>query len=221
MQPVPDTGRCYRCLRPRSRCYCNRIRPLETRTHFALCMHTREYRHQKTGTGRLARLALTHSQIFTGMDFTHDGALNALLNDPAYAPHLLFPGPAAIQISRGEKPALAPGRKLLVVLVDATWPWARKILRASSNLRALPCLSLDPTAPSRFAIKRQPHPACVSTIEAAYEVLLALAASGMEDPGLDFNPLVGLLEDLVAYQIERKKAEAESAAAPLSGRGTP
>jgi DTW domain-containing protein YfiP len=177
-------------------------------------MHTREYRHQKTGTGRLTCLSLTNSRLFTGEDFTHDVALNEFLADPAYAPHLLFPGPSAVRLSDGEKPLLPPGKKLLVVLVDATWPWARKILRASSNLRALPCLALEPATGSRFGIKKQPHPACVSTIEAAYELLLALESCGLEDGGEDYRPLVALLEDMVEYQRKRKREDSPAPRPP-------
>lgn len=197
-QEIP--GRCYRCLRPRSRCYCDRIVPLPTRTRFAICVHPHEYRHQKCGTGRLCGIALSRAELFVGVDLSEHEGLNARLNDPALSPWLLYPGENAVNLSDGMPPALAPDRELLVVILDGTWYEAGKMLRRSRNLQALPRVAFTPATPSRFSIKRQPHTWCLSTIEAAYELLGALEATGFEQLGDTRSSLLGILDDLVHHQ---------------------
>jgi len=198
------TGRCYRCLRPRSRCYCARIAPLETRTRFALCIHPDEYRHQKCGTGRLCRIALPQSELFVGVGFDGNDRLNALLGDPRLSPWLLYPGPDAIDLSSGSPFLLPPGRELLVVILDGTWRQARKILHVSRNLRGLPRLAFTPSFRSRFTIKRQPHPNCLSTIEAVHELLGALETSGYEHLDRAQDSLLDILADLVDWQASHQ-----------------
>ena len=203
LKPSPAeraTGRCYGCLRPLSRCYCHRITPLATRTRFAICVHPREYRHQKCGTGRLCGLALSRAELFVGLDFTAHEGLKALLHDSKLSPWLLYPGDDAVNLSSGAPWVLPPGRELLVVILDGTWTEARKMLRHSRNLQALPRMAFTPASPSRFSIKRQPHPWCLSTIEAVYELLGALDASGHENMGDARGALLEILADLVKWQ---------------------
>jgi len=74
----------------------------------------------------------------------------------------------------------AGGRRLVVDLIDATWHCSRRIARERPRLMCRPRLVIKPTSPSRFLIKRQPYPWCLSTIEAAHELLLALEAGGLD-----------------------------------------
>lgn len=204
---APASGRCHRCLRPQNRCYCNRIVPIPTRTRFAICVHPREYRHQKCGTGRLCSIALPCAELFVGVDFRAHERFNALLNDPKLSPWLLYPGPDAIHLSPGSALTLPPDRELLIVILDGTWPEARKMLSRSSNLLALPRVSFTPTAASRFSIKRQPHAWCLSTIEAVYELLGVLESSGYERVGEARGSLVEILADLVNWQKSCQKPD--------------
>ncbi|MDD2713722.1 MAG: DTW domain-containing protein [Simplicispira sp.] len=50
--------------------------------------------------------------------------------------------------------AAAPARRPLFVLLDATWPEARKMFRKSPYLDALPVLSLQPGELSRYQLRR-------------------------------------------------------------------
>jgi hypothetical protein len=66
-----------------------------------------------------------------------------------------------------------------------------------------------PTAPSRFLIKQQPQDGCLSTLETAHELLLALTSSG-----LDTYPLPAQLLDLFArMQAFQMKCAADPALA--------
>jgi DTW domain-containing protein YfiP len=74
-----------------------------------------------------------------------DPALLTLLADPQWQPFVVFPGEfvapeRVIQAVQTE----ATEKRPLFILLDATWPEARKMFRKSPYLDALPVLSLNP-----------------------------------------------------------------------------
>lgn len=150
-------------------------------------MHPKEYKQVKAGTGRLTHLCLTNSEIRVGVSFDEDAGVQALISDSRYAPVLLYPGPGARILSKGELPVIEPSeRQLLVFILDASWSLAHKMLRLSPSLQRLPRVMITPSAPSRYIIKRQPQEGCLSTLEATHELLTALEKAGMDrysDPG--------------------------------------
>ena len=165
---------------------------MATRTHFAFLMHPKEYKQEKAATGRLTHLCLANSAIHVGIGFDKHDDVQALLADPRNFPVLLYPSPAARNLSR--EPFLAAelgDRRLVVLLLDATWALGRKMLRLSPSLQRLPRIMFLPTAPSRYVIKQQPHVSCLSTLEATHELLLVL-----ERTGLDRYAAPGQLPDL-------------------------
>jgi len=172
---------CYRCFWPRQLCWCGSIRPIETATRFEILMHPKEFKRIKAGTGRLTHLCLTNSEIRVGVGFDEDEAVQALIRDPRHAAVLLYPGPDARNLSKGEPPVddLA-GRRLLILILDGTWSFARKMLRSSPSLQRLPRVMLTPSAPSQYVIKQQPERWCLSTLEATHEVLVALERAGLD-----------------------------------------
>lgn len=192
---------CYRCFWPKPLCWCDSIQPMPTQTRFVLLMHPREFKHEKAGTGRLTHLCLANSEIQVGVAFDDNEPVQAILADPRNHPVLLYPGPTARNLSTGDlTPGDLAGRRLVVLLLDATWSGARKMLRLSPSLQRLPRIMFTPTAPSRYVIKQQPQPECLSTLEAAHELLMAL-----ERVGLDRYPLPaqlpGLFDRMQDFQI--------------------
>jgi len=94
---------------------------------------------------------------------TVDPALLALLADPQWQPYVVFPGefvatervvtelrPVTTDAGNGSAVAKRP----LFVLLDATWPEARKMFRKSPYLNHLPVLSLQPAQISRYRLRR-------------------------------------------------------------------
>ena len=201
---------CYRCFWPKPLCWCSSIIPMETRTRFVFLMHPKEFKQEKAATGRLTHLCLPRSQIICGVEFDRDPRVQALLTDPALFPVLLYPGPEAVNLSpsadaRAEERLTAfqgalAGRTLTVFLLDATWALGRKMLRLSRTLQALPRLMFTPSAPSRYVIKQQPHPYCLSTLEATHELLLALTRTGLDEYPLP-EQLPGLFQRMQDFQI--------------------
>lgn len=176
--------------------------PMETRTKFVFLMHPKEFKQEKAGTGRLTHLCLAGSEIHMGIGFDEHDAVQALIADPANLTVLLYPGPQARNLSRGDlAPAELAGRRLVVLVLDGTWSCARKMLKLSPRLQQLPRIMFTPTAPSRFVIKQQPQDGCLSTLEATHELLLALERAGLDRYPLP-EQLLGLFRRMQEFQIQ-------------------
>jgi DTW domain-containing protein len=175
---------------------------MDTRTHFAFLMHPKEYKQEKAATGRLTHLCLRNSAIHMGIEFDLHPPVQALLSDPASYPVLLYPGPEARDLSQGElSPTELGERRLVVLLLDATWSLGRKMLRLSPSLQRLPRVMFTGAAPSRYVIKQQPQPGCLSTLEATHELLSVLARSGL-DHYADPTQLLSLFHRMQEFQLQ-------------------
>jgi len=192
--------RCYRCFWPKELCWCDSIRPMPTRTKLVFLMHPKEFKDQRTGTGRLTHLCLADSELHMGIGFDEHEAVQALIRDPANFAMLLYPGPQARILPGGLQPGELAGRRLVVFLLDGTWACARKMLRLSMTLRRLPRIMFPPASPSCFVIKQQPETGCLSTLEATHELLLALEGAGIDRYALP-EQLPGLLNRMQEHLI--------------------
>lgn len=164
-------------------------------------MHPKEFKHEKAATGRLTHLCLANSVVHVGVGFDADEAVQAIIRDPKNFPVLLYPGPGARNLSTGALPAAELGeRQLVVLLLDATWSGARKMLRLSPSLQRLPRVMFNAGTRSRYVIKQQPQDGCLSTLEATHEVLTALERSGLDDYPLPAQ-LLGLFDRMQEFQI--------------------
>jgi DTW domain-containing protein YfiP len=109
-----------------------------------------------------------------------DPALLALLADPQWQPYLVFPGEfvdARRVVTQLQPESAALGQRFkrpLFVLLDATWPEARKMYRKSPYLDHLPVLSLAPEQISRYRLRRSKRDDHFCTSEVA-SLCLALA----------------------------------------------
>lgn len=174
---------------------------MPTRTKFVFLMHPYEHKRVKANTGRLTHLSLRDSELYLGIGFDDHEAVQALINDPQNFPVLLYPGRGARDLSKGELPAADfAGRRLVVFLLDATWRLVRPMLRTSLSLQRLPRIMFSNAAPSRYIIKRQPEPGCLSTLEATHELLLALDRTGL-DTYAQPTQLLDLFQRMQDFQI--------------------
>jgi DTW domain-containing protein YfiP len=159
---------CSRCQRPLSHCLCSLIPDLDSRTRVLILQHPSEASHA-LNTARLAALGLRNAELRVGEVFDE---LPQLLAQPDLRACLLFPGEAAAALS-----VYAPDDKpLLLVVPDGTWRKARKLLHLNPLLAALPRVSLDSAAPSRYRLRKAPEEGALSTIEAIVGALDALEA---------------------------------------------
>ena len=165
-------------------------RPTAHRTEVLVLQHPQEQRQAKNSVA-LLRLSLAHCEVVVGERFA-PGELAALLKRPGRDTWLLYPDvPAA-----PAPPALgaAAGACVRLVVIDATWRKSLRILLEHPALAALPRLSLDAPAPTRYrAIRPARRADQVSTLEASVQALAML-----EGPAFDGTPLLDAFGCFVA-----------------------
>lgn len=201
-------------MRPTSTCICKYISPVETQTRFVILMHPKEYKKERMGTGHMTQLQLENSEIIVGVDFTHNQRVNEILNQENSNSFLLYPGKETFNLSTRKSTEINEfmGKTPYLFIIDGTWPWARKMLKLSTNLQKLKRVSFDNTIQSKFVIKQQPEPLCLSTIESVETVLNLLKEANYEQcETKDFLlPFEKMIEHQLGYttnSISNKEAK--------------
>lgn len=178
---------------------------MPTRTRVVILMHPKEFKREKAATGKLTHACLPNSEIQWDESFLENKRVNELLNDPSKYPVLLYPGDQSLNVSLGEfKVDVLDKRELVVFVLDGTWPCAKKMLKLSPNLQAIPRLMFTPTQKSQFVIKQQPHELCLSTIESVQQFLSALSAQGFEEDR-EWESLLKPFMAMQQYQIDASR----------------
>ena len=208
--------RCYRCFRPVKACLCGSITPVDTGIKFVFLMHPKEAYRQKTGTGRLANASLIDSEIIVGIDFTDNARLNELIGGTGegegFFPVVLYPAPDAHFTDSKPFHDAIGSKKLLVIVVDATWFFAQKMVKLSKNIHGLPKLSFKSAYRSQFKFKRQPAPECLSTIESTYYLIEELKEAGIANKDADATGLMRIFNRMVDYQLSCEQARLDAEA---------
>jgi hypothetical protein len=181
--------RCYRCWRPAALCFCADLPRIDTRTAIVVLQHPHERTHP-FGTARLCTLSLPNCRLHVAHP-DRSGSLLCPVAVPAGAA-VLYPHPHAQDL--GEVPASE--RPPALVVLDGTWAHARRLYRHNPWLSALRHVRLCPAQPSRYRIRREPRPECVSTVEA---VVAALQILEPDTRGLE--PLLAAFEQMIDRQI--------------------
>jgi DTW domain-containing protein YfiP len=154
--------RCAGCRLVVSHCLCA-VRPVVP-TRAGVCLIMADIEALKpSNTGWLIADVVPQTAAFGWARTEVDPALLALLADPQWQPFVVFPGEfvAAGRVvntvhSAPAKPITAgqATKRPLFVLLDATWPEARKMFRKSPYLDHLPVLSLQLEQTSRYKLRR-------------------------------------------------------------------
>ncbi len=193
---------CVRCLRPQATCLCALVRPTAHGTQVLVLQHPQEQRQAKNSVA-LLRLSLAHCEVVVGERFA-PAVLQALLQRPGRDTRLLYPDvPAARAPSAHGATAGVP---LRLVVLDATWRKSLRMLLEHPALAALPRLSLDAPAPTRYRVIRAARRADqVSTLEATVQALAML-----EGPSFDTAPLLDAFGRFVTDVAARQRPQASS-----------
>lgn len=197
---------CFSCERLRKNCLCPLITPFNTEIHYVLLMHPKEARKEKIGTGKISNLFLSNSKIITGVDFSENILVNQLLKDENNLCLLLYPGKTSLNVSKDDliqfKEVKNKGQKIIIFILDGTWPCAKKMLRLSKNLLNLPRISFSPEMRSSFEIKEQPAEYCLSTLESIHCLIKELNHKEIEKTNHQEDQMLVVFKAMINFQIE-------------------
>lgn len=168
----PKGERCPGCRLVPSHCLCA-LRPnVVTRAGMCLLMADTEPL-KPSNTGWLVADVVQDSFAFGWARTEVDPGLLTLLADPQWLPVVVFPGEFVDpqRVVREPPKALASGtvsrHRPLFILLDGTWPEARKMLAKSPYLDAYPVLSLASDQASRYRLRRSRRVGHMCTAEVA------------------------------------------------------
>jgi len=188
---------CYRCRKAQIMCYCEKLVAFDSQPEFIILVHPKETR-KAINTGRMAYLSLSNAHLLEGCNFSNHRQLNERLQDPSRKFFLLFPGAAAEDLNSFRlKITQTESQSWSFIILDATWAMAKKMYSSSANLHALPQIMFQPPSPSGFAIRRQPHAHCYSTIETIHYIIETLG----NQPLGEHHQLLKLFDDMVQKQL--------------------
>lgn len=179
------SSRCGRCRYRRELCLCPDIPRVDTRTRFLVLRHALET-WKPSNTGRLVALALPNSALHPVGE----------RDVPLPEAELAAPGTWLLYPEGPPPPTGAPPPARLVVL-DGSWPQARRMAQRIPALRALPRLALPPPPP-RPRMRRSSRPAAMATLEAVARAVALLEGEPLAEP----------LERLYALAVARAGAGA-------------
>ena len=202
----PRESFCFQCHRLQKNCLCHLIKPFETKIKFVILMHPMEAKKEKMGTGRISLAMLANSHMIMGVDFTEDFEVNALIKDPQNYCMTMYPGEKSLNISDHDvaplNKLLAENKTIIIFLIDGTWPCAKKMMRLSKNIRALPRISFTATHTSIFEIKEQPADYCLSTLESIHFFIQECNRRGVEDTGSAHDQMILVFKAMIDFQME-------------------
>ncbi|NMM11299.1 MAG: DTW domain-containing protein [Polaromonas sp.] len=193
------TPRCAGCRVIISHCLCALRPQVPTRAGMCLIMCDIEPL-RPSNTGWLIADVVRDTAAFGWSRTAVDPALLTLLADPQWAPYLVFPGEFVAPERVVTEVPVVPGKRPLFVLLDATWPEARKMFRKSPYLDQLPVLSLQPEQLSRYRLRRSTRDDHLCTSEVA---ALCLAMAGEPHAG---ETLEAYLEVFTHHYLNAKQS---------------
>ncbi len=185
----PRGERCAGCRLVPSHCLCALRPAVPTRAGVCLIMADIEPL-KPSNTGWLIADVVADTFAFGWARTEVDPALLALLADPQWQPYLVFPGEFVVagrmvtDVLPVDPLEGGKGKRPLFVLLDATWPEARKMFRKSPYLDHLPVLSLQSGQLSRYRLRRSQRDTHFCTSEVA-ALCLELAGDTLAAQTLD------------------------------------
>lgn len=175
--------RCEQCRIAPEYCLCHLRPQVPARSAVCLVMHDQESL-KPSNTGWLIADVVADTFAYGWLRTEVDERLLALLDDPQYQPYLVFPGEFVEPERVTHEVRQQEGKRPLFILLDATWPEARKMFRKSPYLDRFPVLSLLPEQLSRYRLRRSKRDDHLCTAEVA-ALCLGLAGDEQAAAALD------------------------------------
>lgn len=177
--PCPTCGLSFNCV-----CQC--VPTLSIDAHVALLMHENEL-NRDTNTGRWLLAAMPSSSRHIWQRKAPCIELLKLLDNPNLVAYLLFPGEESVSVSRAHRDTVEiKQKKPLFIVLDGTWQEAKKMLRKSAWLQALPLVHITPTTSSVYQLRRNQNEGHLCTLEVGAEVIRALGEEEQADRLMQF-----------------------------------
>jgi DTW domain-containing protein len=156
--------RCPGCRLLATKCLCDLVPTIETRTRVLVVLHQLET-HKPSNTGHLALRCLPNSGAVIR------GRVDRSTEVPDWAAHgdpvLLFPHEDARPLETWRD---SP-RPVTLIVPDGTWRQAARVRRRVPGLDAVPCAYVARDARSRYRLRHTQDPSRLSTMEAIAEAL--------------------------------------------------
>ncbi len=177
---------CDRCRRPQRVCLCGLTQPVPHKTPVVVLQDAQERRHP-FGTVRLLQLMLSNMTVIPVWEGKPVARPTELPDNTA----LLMPRPESRPLSE----VSLEGVLGALVVLDGTWPHARRIYHEHRWVQSLPCVHLEGVEVTRYGLRKAPAPGWLCTLEAVASALEVLEPeSGCK------APLMGALEGMVQLQ---------------------
>jgi DTW domain-containing protein YfiP len=155
-------------------CLCTIVQPIELVTRVVVLRHRREL-FKPTNTGRLVSLALSNGEVRTfGARGEAFDATN--LVDPTRRTLVLYP----TTDSRVLAPDDVDARPTTLIVPDADWRRAHKLLSRQSALDGIPRVHLPSGPPSTYRLRRHTDPRFLATFEAIARALGILEGAAVQ-----------------------------------------
>ncbi len=167
--------RCQHCQVMREHCICALQPDIDTQFAVMLLVADKEIL-KPSNTGRLIVDTVKHSFVYPWYRTEPNAEMLALLSDARYQPVVVFP-----QEYVDDKTRLVhlqrydfAGKIPLLIYIDGSWREAKRIFRHSDYLHALPVVSIEPQALSRYVMRKASKDNHLSTAEVASMVMAQL-----------------------------------------------
>ena len=148
--PIEAARYCFGCGLPKRVCGCAAISPILTAPPVVILRHSSE-RKKTLSTVSLIKQRYPAVLVKDGESFDPIRSNNLAL---------LFPGDDA------DLAGIDTQSNLTIILIDATWRKARKILQINPWLRSLPKIAIKPEKISNYLLRKVPNAEALSSVEA-------------------------------------------------------
>lgn len=157
--------RCERCRLNIDYCICQWQPMVDSHVGICLLMYDTEPL-KPSNTGWLIADIVKDTYAFSWSRVGDMSEALSLLNQDQWQPYVVFPGEYA-EPERVCHQLIDNHKKPLFILLDGTWPEARKMFRKSPYLNKFPVLTLSSDQLSRYKLRRSNNDAHLCTAEVA------------------------------------------------------
>lgn len=213
---------CHHCQKTLRVCICGFIKPISHRTELLILQHHSEGK-KALATAQILALSLEKCRLLIGENFSDDAEFNLWLKQPNTQTYVLYPDKMAIDVRQISSPqhladnsttasttdnandslqqSQVQSTQIRLIIIDGTWKKAYKMLKLSTNLHALPTVSLPKDAKGNYRLRKAPNDNALSTVEAGFYALQAI------EPETSFAPLLEAFAQMIDQQAQCIPAE--------------